>query len=117
VIDAAVGDDADVAIAAISAAELLVGVALSDSRHAITRASFVEWVIATIPIEPYDLRVARIHAELLAHARTTGRARGAHDLIIAATARASSRTVVTTDATGFSDLPGVLLRRLPGDAA
>jgi predicted nucleic acid-binding protein len=40
-----------------------------------------------------------------------GTPRGAHDLIIAATARATSRTVVTSDRTGFIDLPGVNVRR------
>jgi len=32
---------------------------------------------------------------------------GAHDLIIAATARAGGRTVVTADAAAFAGLPGV----------
>jgi prevent-host-death family protein len=39
--------------------------------------------------------------------RRSGRPRGAHDLVIAATARASKRTVVTSDLTAFTDLPGV----------
>jgi tRNA(fMet)-specific endonuclease VapC len=73
----------------------------------------VDSLLATIPVEPYDLPVARIHAELLAHTRTTGRARGAHDLLIAATARTHTRTVVTADTAGFSDLPGVTIRQLP----
>jgi tRNA(fMet)-specific endonuclease VapC len=112
-IDEVVGDDDNVAIAAISAAELIVGVELSDAQHKHSRRIFVDSLLARIPIEPYDLRVARVHAELLAHARITGRTRGAHDLIIAATARANARTVVTADTTGFDDLPGVSLRRLP----
>ena len=33
--------------------------------------------------------------------------RGAHDLIIAATARATGRTIVTLDRRGFADLPRV----------
>ena len=36
-----------------------------------------------------------------------GRPRGAHDLIIAATARVTSRTVITADPSGFDGLPGV----------
>jgi tRNA(fMet)-specific endonuclease VapC len=52
--------------------------------------------------------VARHHAALLAHARRTGRPRGAHDLIIAASARATGRTLLTMDAeAGFDDLPDV----------
>jgi tRNA(fMet)-specific endonuclease VapC len=58
-------------------------------------------------------RVARAHAALLAHTGREGRPRGAHDLLIAATARKSSRTVVTADYRGFADLPQVEVRVLP----
>ncbi|WP_423917003.1 type II toxin-antitoxin system VapC family toxin [Candidatus Poriferisodalis sp.] len=44
---------------------------------------------------------------LLADTHRAGQARGAHDLIIAATARATNRTVVTADPTGFDGLTGV----------
>ncbi len=59
----------------------------------------------------YDLDVARSHTQLLVAVRADGRPRGAHDLIIARTARATGRTVVTTDGTGFDDLPGVSVRK------
>ena len=49
-------------------------------------------------------------AELLAVVRTQGRPRGAHDLLIAATARSTGRTVLTADTTAFADLPGVEVR-------
>jgi tRNA(fMet)-specific endonuclease VapC len=42
--------------------------------------------------------------------RRAGRPRGAHDLIIAATAVATGRIVVTADGDGFADLPGVSVR-------
>jgi hypothetical protein len=58
----------------------------------------------------YDFEVARSHTQLLVAARASGPPRGAHDLIIAATARATRRTVVTTDGSGFDDLPGVAVR-------
>ena len=108
-----VGDEDDIAIAAITAAELLVGVQLADEGRAAARRSFVEAVLSTIVVLPYDLDVARTHGDLLAHTRRTGRARGAHDLLIAATARASARTIVTADAAGFEDLPDVTVRPLP----
>lgn len=109
-LDALIGDEDDVAIAAITAAELLVGVGLADRRHHGTRSRFVEAILEAIPVEPYDIETARSHATLLAHTKRAGRARGAHDLIIAATGITTNRTVVTTDAAGFEDLPGVLLR-------
>jgi tRNA(fMet)-specific endonuclease VapC len=60
-----------------------------------------------VAIEPYDLQVAEAHAALLAHVRRKGTPRGAHDLIIAATARAREREVVSFDRSGFAKLPGV----------
>ena len=102
--------DDDVAIAAITAAELLVGVELADDRRRPVRQAFVTDLLSAVTIEPYDLSVAHEHAVLLAHVRRTGRPRGAHDLLIAATARASSRAVVTAEADGFRDLPGLDIR-------
>jgi tRNA(fMet)-specific endonuclease VapC len=107
-IEDVVDDEDDVALAAITAAELLVGVQLADRR----RRKFVEDLLSSIPVEVYDLDTARAHAELLAHVRGEGRARGAHDLLIAATARARARIVVTADSAGFSDLPGIEVRLL-----
>lgn len=67
-------------------------------------------MLTVLPIEAYNLAVARAHATLLAHVRRTGRPRGAHDLLIAATAAARQRTVVTADVAAFADLPGVMTR-------
>ena len=74
---------------------------------------FVETVLTVIPVEPCDLGVARAHATLLAHARRAGGGRGAHDLIIAATAVGRGRAVVTADTAGFDGLPGLDVRLLP----
>jgi tRNA(fMet)-specific endonuclease VapC len=107
-LDRALRDDDDVAIAAITAAELLVGVELADARRRPDRAAYVDDVLATVPVEDYTLDVAAAHARLLAHVRRSGRPRGAHDLIIAATATATRRTVLTSDGpAAFADLPGV----------
>lgn len=105
-----IADDDDVAIATITAAELLVGVELADGRHRRRRAAFVQSVLDTVPVEVYDLPIARAHSRLLAQVRRSGRPRGAHDLLIAATALARDRVVVTADAGGYLDLPGVLVR-------
>ena len=105
-----IGDDDDVAVAAVSIAELRVGVLLADDRNRQARAAFVDDVVSEIPVLPYDLTIAEAHAELLATVRVQGRPRGAHDLIIAATARATNRTVVTADPSAFADLPGVTIR-------
>jgi tRNA(fMet)-specific endonuclease VapC len=105
-----IADEDDVAIAAVTAAELLVGVELADDARRATRSAFVRSVLETVPIEDYDVQVARVHATLLAHVRRTGKPRGAPDLIIAATAAARDRIVVSSDTTAFADLPGVPVR-------
>lgn len=113
-LEALVGDEDDVAIAAITVAELAVGVELADEKRRPAREAFVTAVLEAVGVEGYDLDVARSHGVLLAHTRRAGRPRGAHDLIIAATARASGREVVSTDPGGFEELPEVALRKAGG---
>lgn len=100
-------DDADIAIAAITAAELLVGIELADEQRRASRQATVDAILATCDVIPFDLDIARHHASLLAHARRTGRPRRAHDLQIAATARTTGRLLLTTDGHAFDDLPAV----------
>jgi len=109
-LDEFIDDDDDVAIAAVTIAELRVGALLTNRRRKAARSAYVDDVIATIPVLDYDLEVAEAHAELLLEVRSQGRPRGAHDLIIAATAKAFDRTVVSADRTAFRDLPGVEVR-------
>lgn len=106
-LDQAIGDGDDVAIAAISVAELTVGIQMAKGRRREKRERFVAAILDAVSIEVYDLNVAEAHAALLAHVRRTGMPRGAHDLIIAATARAQERHVVSSDKGAFAELPGV----------
>jgi len=99
-------------VAAITVAELRVGVQLAKGARRKKRGQFVSAVLDALTIEPYDLQVAEAHAALLAHVRGTGTPRGAHDLIIAATARARDRQVVSLDHSGFAKLPEVSLADL-----
>lgn len=109
-LDSVLEDEDDVAVAAITVAELLVGVELASSSRRDQRQIFVEDVMTSLPVIPYDLGVAQEHAFLLTAVKRAGRPRGAHDLLIAATARATQRAVVTADARAFDDLPGVEVR-------
>jgi tRNA(fMet)-specific endonuclease VapC len=110
VLDATIDDEDDVAVAAITIAELRVGVLLSTGKSRRTRQAFLDEVLVTMPILNYDLDVAEAHAELLAEVRRQGSPRGAHDLVIAATARATRRVVTTADLTAFDQLSGVEVR-------
>jgi tRNA(fMet)-specific endonuclease VapC len=105
-VDAVLGAD-DAAIASVTAMELLVGVERADDAHKQARSVHVEAVLASLPIEDYTLAVARIHARLAAEAMSKGK-RSAYDLMIAATAAATSRTLLTTDGKAeFGQLAGV----------
>ena len=104
-VDVALPGD-DIAIAAVTAAELWLGVELADDANRLRRSSFVQGILQLLDVESYDLDVARVHGRLLAETRRRGRPRGSHDLIIAATAAARSRVLLTADK-GFVELPGV----------
>jgi tRNA(fMet)-specific endonuclease VapC len=107
-LDDLIGDEDDVAIAAISVAELQVGVELSKGKTRLSRQDLLDEIAASIPVVDYDFDVARAHAKLLVAVGRLGRPRGAHDLIIAATASSAGRSVVTADQTAFVDLPGIV---------
>ncbi|UUY03653.1 PIN domain-containing protein [Svornostia abyssi] len=110
--DAVFPDAADLAMSAVTASELLVGVMHANAARKRTREEMVEGMIARVQVIAFDLAVARHHAVLAAEAARQGRPRGAHDLQIAASARATGRTLVTTDARAFAELPGVAWRSI-----
>ena len=67
-------------------------------------------VLDVLPVEPYGLATAEVHAQLLEHMPTGRVAVGGRTttFIIAATGLATGRTIVTTDTSAaFDDLPGV----------
>lgn len=64
-----------------------------------------------LPIVDYTADTARVHAALVAHAMARGRPHSSFDLIVAATAAITRRTLLTTDAAAdFGSLPGVSVR-------
>ena len=100
-------DEDDIAIPAVVAAELEVGVHLATDRRRPVRRAWVDALLGEFEVVPYDLAVALEHGRLMAHTTRTGRPRGRHDLIVAATAASTGRAVVTLDEGAFDDLPGV----------
>ena len=102
----------DFAIAAITASELLHGVhgAREQARKA-RREAFVEAILTTLPVIAFDELAARAHARVWARLASKGRAIGAHDLLIAATAIARGLDVVTRDQRSFPMIPGLTVIR------
>jgi predicted nucleic acid-binding protein len=108
-IDRASFDEDELAIASVSVAEYRVGIELADTtERAADRARALATITSVIDVLDYTTATAAHHGRLLAHVRRTGAPRGAHDLIIAAHAAETGRTVLSTDVKArFSDLPGV----------
>jgi tRNA(fMet)-specific endonuclease VapC len=101
-----------VALAAITASELLHGVhRASTAAQRGRREAFVERLLALLPIVPFDLVVARVHARIWAELAVKGTVIGAHDLQIGATALATNSRVATRDERSFPKIPGLDLRR------
>lgn len=97
-----------IAMAAITASELLVGVhrAQTESQRS-RREAFVEGLLAHVPVVAFDLLCARAHARLATFLGASGAIIGAHDLLIAATALAHGFSVVTSNAKEFQRVPGL----------
>lgn len=108
-IDRAVFDEDELAIAAVSVAEYRVGIELADTpERAAERARALAAITSAIDVMDYTTATAALHGRLVAHVRRSGAPRGAHDLIIAAHAAETGRTVVSKDAKArFNNLPGV----------
>ncbi len=99
---------AGMALSAVTVAELLHGVHSLRSSKGKTQASvFVEGLIEGMPVLPFDLLCARVHAEVHSVLRRRGVTIGAHDLLIGATALANGFGVATSDARSFPRIPGL----------
>jgi tRNA(fMet)-specific endonuclease VapC len=97
-----------VAVAAITASELLHGVHRATSgRIRARREAFVERVLSRLPVIPFDLAIARVHADIWAHLAMKGISVGAHDLLIGATALATDSRIATRDDRSFPRIPGL----------
>ncbi len=104
--------DEEVAIAAITASELLHGVHRITGARAARAETFVEGLLALMPIIAFDLPEARAHARLSADLHAKGVSVGAHDLLLAATALANDLDMVTRDLRSFPRIRGLVVRRV-----
>ena len=99
-----------VAVAAVTASELLHGVhRAADAAGRARRAAFVEGLLDIIPVLPFGLRDARRHAELWAELVQAGTPIGPYDMLIAATALARGDALATLNTRDFQRIPGLEL--------
>lgn len=99
-------------ISVVIVSELLMGVhrANTEARRQ-RRSAFVEAVISSVGVLDFTVSAARAHAEIYAELTKKGQMIGAHDLIIAATARCHDLSLLTDNVKEFSRVPG--LRVIP----
>lgn len=102
-------DEDELAIASVTVAEYRVGIELADTTdRAAERARALASITSAVDVLDYTQATAAHHGRLVAHVRRSGTPRGAHDLIIAAHAAETGRTIVSRDARArFGSLPGV----------
>ena len=97
---------------AVTASELLMGVHRADTEERRQRRSaFVEAILSGIAVLDFTLACARVHAEICADLAKKGQLIGAHDLLIAATARRHGLSILTDNVAEFSRVPD--LRVIP----
>ena len=100
--------DEEIAVATITASELLHGVhRASTPAQRARREAFVESILSVVPVVPFDLLAARVHAGLWAELASRGVLVGTHDLLIGATALAIGYDVATHDRRSFPKIPGL----------
>lgn len=102
--------DEPVALAAITASELLHGCHRApDPGIRARRSAFVEGLLGIIPVLPFGIGEARRHAELWAALAAAGGVIGPHDMLVGATALAHGYSLATLNRREFSRVPGLRL--------
>jgi tRNA(fMet)-specific endonuclease VapC len=99
-------------ISVVTVSELLHGVHRADSeKRRLVRSAFVEKIIQTFPLHPFDLSAARMYAKIWANLARKGVTIGAHDLMIASTALALGFSVVTADMRDYGKIKEVTIEK------
>ncbi|MDR1824661.1 MAG: PIN domain-containing protein [Bifidobacteriaceae bacterium] len=104
----------EVGFSVVTLAELKAGLALATDQHRPRMERFIDSLLDVAKVLLYDAAILEHHARLLAWTRQNGVPRGSADLIVAATAAATDRVLLTLDQRArFGDLPGVKAQLLP----
>jgi tRNA(fMet)-specific endonuclease VapC len=99
-------------ISTISVSELLVGAHRADTEiRRLRRERFLNEILSLVPVMPFDLASARVHAQLWARLSQAGTMIDNHDLIIAATALANDHDILTDNLRDFERVPGLVVNR------
>lgn len=98
----------DFALSAVGASELLHGLhrARTPAQKG-RREAFLDYILSLMPVLPFDMRVARVHATLWVELERAGTPVGERDLMIGATAIAAGYKIATRDRRSFRRIPGL----------
>ncbi|MDR2895631.1 MAG: type II toxin-antitoxin system VapC family toxin [Propionibacteriaceae bacterium] len=100
--------DDDLCLSMIAVSEFMTGLALAAPEQQPRLQTFIDRLLEVVPVLPFDEEILDAHVSLRAWVIRHGQPRGQHDLIIAATAITTGRTLVTLDHKArFEELPGV----------
>jgi predicted nucleic acid-binding protein len=100
-------------IAAITLAELWIGIHLADNAtRADARRTELERIRARFDVVAFGEPEAEAHGRLFAQLRAAGRMIGERDLQIAATAIANGHDLITLNVREFERIPGLAVRTL-----
>ena len=100
-------DPQDLGVPAMVRGELMVGACQARDGHA--ERFMVERLLAPIPTIDFDARCASGYGVLRVLMQQRGRTLGVADGMIAATAILHDATLITSDARGFTDIPGLIV--------
>jgi predicted nucleic acid-binding protein len=99
----------EVAISAITASELLMGTHKGTPEQRARRTAYVEDILQRLPVVPFGLVEARVHAAVTAAMQSMGLTTATADMQIAATALARNWSLATLNRRDFERVPGLRL--------
>ena len=99
--------DDELALAAITVAELWHGVERATGAQRTRRRQYLQHLLATLPIIPYTEQTAYEHARIWAELAASGRMIGYYDLIVAATALERDSELATFNRKHFQEIKGL----------
>jgi len=102
------GRELDCVLSVVAVSELLHGVHRAVDPHIRTRRlALVEGLLLRFSLEPIDLHITRVHAQMWANLAARGIGMAAHDRWLAATCLARNHSIATANLREFTRVPGL----------
>ena len=99
--------DEQLAVAAVTVAELWHGLERATGKYRATRLAYLQHVLEALTVAPYTETTALQHARIWAALESSGNMIGYYDLIVAATALERGGAVATFNVRHFTQVRGL----------